>query len=52
MYRMQEDEQFKADKLGYQLTRVQQDAFNALVATVDEMTDRIEEAGRAESQES
>jgi hypothetical protein len=50
-YRMQEDERFEADKLGYQLTRIQQDAFKALVAAADEMTDRMEEVGRAGSQE-
>ena len=46
---MQEDKRFEADKLGYQLTRIQQDAFKALVAAVDEMTDRMEEVGRAGS---
>ena len=50
-YRMQEDKQFEADKPGYQLTKAQQDAFNALVAVVDKITNKIEEAGRAESQE-
>ena len=43
IYRMQEDEAFKADKPGYQLTSAQKNAFNALVIAVDEMTDRIEE---------
>jgi hypothetical protein len=49
---MQEDKRFEADKLGYQLTRTQQDAFKALVAAADEMMDRMEEVGRAGSQES
>src|SRR5271168_1591496 len=40
---MQEDKQFQDNKLGYQLTRAQQDAFNALVEAVDEMTDKMEE---------
>src|SRR5277367_1530952 len=43
LYRMQEDEAFETDRPGYQLTRAQQDAFNALVIAVDEMTDRMEE---------
>jgi hypothetical protein len=43
MYRMQEDEQFEADRPGYQLTRAQQNAFNALVVAVDEMTDQVED---------
>ena len=42
LYRMQEDEQFKADKPGYQLTQAQHDAFDALVRAADEMTDRME----------
>ena len=48
---MQEDERFEADKPGYRLTRTQQDAFKALVAAADEMTDRMEEAGKVESRE-
>src|SRR5277367_6555500 len=51
MYRMQEDEAFEADKPGYQLTRTQQNAFKALVAAVDDLTDKVDEAGRAESQD-
>ena len=43
LYRMQEDKQFQDNKPGYQLTRAQQDAFNALVEAVDEMTDKMEE---------
>jgi hypothetical protein len=31
------------------LTKAQENAFKALVAAADEMTDRIEEAGRVES---
>ena len=49
IYRMQEDEQFKTDRLGYQLTKAQENAFKALVAAADEITDKIEEAGRVES---
>ena len=49
LYQMQEDDQFEADKLGYQLTKAQQDAFKALVAAADEITNRIEEAGRPDS---
>jgi len=48
---MQEDKQFEADRPGYQLTKAQENAFKALVAAADEMTDRIEEAGRVESRE-
>jgi hypothetical protein len=48
---MQEDEQFEEVRLGYQLTRLQQDAFDALVRAVDDMTDRMEEARSVESQE-
>ena len=51
MYRMQEDEQFEADRPGYQLTRPQQNAFNALVAAVDDLTDRMEEQ-RSQERES
>ena len=50
LYRMQEDEQFQDDKPGYQLTQPQEDAFNALVRAVDEITDRMEEAEQLESQ--
>ena len=39
IYQMQEDEQFKADRPSYQLTKAQQNAFNALVVAVDEMID-------------
>jgi len=51
IYRMQEDEQFEEVRPGYQLTRPQQDAFDALVRAVDDMTDRMEEAGSVEGQE-
>jgi len=43
MYQMQEDEQFEEARPGYQLTQAQQDAFNALVVAVDEMTDQAED---------
>lgn len=49
MYRMQEDEQFEADKPGYQLTMAQQNALTALVEAADEMTDRINKLERLES---
>ena len=48
IYRMQEDEEFEEVRLGYQLTRPQQDAFDALVRAVDDTTDRMEEAGGVE----
>ena len=55
MYQMQEDEAFETDKLGYQLTQPQQDAFKALVVVVDEIidqVDKLESQEREESQES
>jgi hypothetical protein len=42
LYRMQEEEAFADVRPSYRLTRVQQDAFDALVAAADEMTDRVE----------
>jgi len=39
---MQEDEQFEEARLSYQLTWPQQDAFNALLVAVDDITDRME----------
>jgi hypothetical protein len=48
---MQKDEQFQEARPGYRLTQPQKDAFNELVRAVDEMTDRMEEAGRPGSQE-
>jgi hypothetical protein len=51
MYRMQEDEQFEADKPGYQLTMAHQNALIALVEAVDEMTDRINKPERPESRD-
>jgi hypothetical protein len=49
IYYMQEDKAFEADRPGYQLTRVQQDTFKALVAAADKMTDKIERTGQPES---
>ena len=49
MYRMQEDEQFKEARPSYRLTHRQEDAFNALVRASDDITDKMEEAGRLES---
>jgi hypothetical protein len=43
LYQMQEEEQFQDNKPGYQLTRAQQDAFNALVAAADKITDQVED---------
>ena len=43
IYHMQEDEQFEADRPSYQLTKAQQNAFNALVVAVDEMIDQVED---------
>lgn len=43
LYRMQEDEQFEEVRPSYQLTQPQQDAFNALVAAADEITDQAED---------
>lgn len=40
VYRMQEEEEFEEVRPGYQLSRVQQDAFQTLVAAADEMTDQ------------
>ena len=49
---MQEDEAFETDRPGYQLTRPQQDAFKALVAAADEMTDQVDEPESQEREES
>ena len=43
-YRMQEDERFQEARPSYQLTRPQQNAFNALVRAADDITDRMEAA--------
>jgi hypothetical protein len=51
IYRIQEEEEFEEVRLGYRLTRVQQDAFDVLVAAADEMTDRVDKRERLESQE-
>jgi hypothetical protein len=53
MYRMQEDEQFQEARPSYQLTRPQQNAWNALVRAADDITDRMEEpeSRERESQE-
>jgi hypothetical protein len=51
MYWMQEDKEFEEVRLGYQLTQPQRDSFDALVRAVDDMTDRMEEAGSVEGQE-
>jgi hypothetical protein len=40
---MQEDEQFEEARPSYRLTHQQEDAFNALVVAVDEMTDQTED---------
>jgi hypothetical protein len=52
IYRMQEDKQFKEVRSSYQLTRPQQDASKALVRAADDITDRMEDAGRPGSRES
>ena len=41
---MQEDEQFQEARLSYQLTQLQQNAFNALVRAADDIMDSIEAA--------
>ena len=51
IYYIQKNKQFKVDRPGYQLTKAQENAFKTLVAAADEMTDRIEKAGRVESWE-
>jgi hypothetical protein len=43
-YRMQEDERFQEARPSYQLTRPQQNAFNALVRAADDITDSMEAA--------
>jgi len=48
-YRMQEDEQFEEVRPSYQLTRPQQNAWNALVRAADDITDQMEEQQGQES---
>jgi hypothetical protein len=40
IYYMQEDEQFEEARLSSRLTRLQQDAFYALVRAADDMTEK------------